>query len=100
MATCELCGREMNEARGCVPHFVVLRNGDVIEAPRHTQLSSLSPREAAGRCHDCGAEPGGVHHPFCDSARTPAGRQLLREADEYVRGRPGGGSGLLGGAFR
>lgn len=81
MANCGLCDREMLSAEGCVEHHVMLDDGTVLPSPLHSNEGSL--HESDKRCHDCGAEPGGVHHAHCDSARQPDGSQILIEAACY-----------------
>src|SRR4051794_7171666 len=41
-------------------------------------LSPHQPTDGAARCHDCGVEPGGLHHLGCDVQRCPScGDQLI-----------------------
>lgn len=36
-----------------------------------------------GSCPDCAAEPGEIHHAYCDWARKPDGSQILIDAVTY-----------------
>jgi hypothetical protein len=76
-----MCGSEMNEAKGCINHKVLLTNGDVIDSPRHDVGGSIDASK--NRCHDCGAKPGGIHHPRCDWARVAGQEQLLSNSVVY-----------------
>jgi hypothetical protein len=70
MAICLDCKREMTTAASCT---VTTLHIDEVPFPmaRHR-------RSGAGRCGDCGVEPGGYHHLGCDLARCPrCGRQLI-----------------------
>jgi hypothetical protein len=65
---CDNCEREMTTADGC------------IAVPVSVNGEELDPVEWDGesRCHDCGAMPGGYHHPGCDMERCPScGGQLI-----------------------
>lgn len=70
MAICLDCEREMTTAASCT--VTSLHVGDTtFPMARHR-------RSGAGRCGDCGVEPGGYHHLGCDLASCPrCGRQLL-----------------------
>lgn len=80
MGRCGLCERQMLGSEGCVEHKVLLGDATVIDAPRHGKDSLVETNET---CHDCAAEQGEYHHPWCDSARTPDGTQILGNALEY-----------------
>lgn len=82
MGKCGMCGEQMFTSEGCVEHYVLLRNGDVIPSPVHGAESSHVYDEHES-CTDCAADPGGVHHPHCDSARKPDGSQILIDAMAY-----------------
>lgn len=64
----------------CDTHEILLTNGDVIDSPTHSDDGSL---EVEGACPDCGVDPGGIHHPNCDWARRPNGKQILIAAAEW-----------------
>jgi len=80
MAICPMCNGEMNQAKGCIDHKVLLNDGSVIDSPHHT---SRTGGVIEDRCHDCGAKPQGIHHPGCDWARAGGARQLLSAAVRY-----------------
>ena len=73
MATCEMCGNDMNEDAGCIKYRAHLMTGEVIDAPKHNEEGSLGvgPEFNDGDCPDCAAEYGEYHHPMCDWAQTP-----------------------------
>lgn len=75
-----MCGQQMATADGCIDHLILLRNGDVLPSPVHGEESS---HVFDGDCADCGASPGGIHHPHCDSARKPDGSQILIDSMAY-----------------
>jgi len=58
---CDNCGREMTSARTC--HVVPILIGGEDFVPICW--------DGPGRCHDCGVQPGGYHHPGCDTERCP-----------------------------
>ena len=75
MATCDDCNREMTLAASCVVNAITLR-GELYRL----DVYRVSPRSnhPTARCHDCGARPGGYHHPGCDMTECPrCGGQLL-----------------------
>jgi len=72
MAICEACGQDMYDVDGCTV--------DMVDFP----IGSSSPSdryhfdEPSGRCHDCFAKHGELHHPGCDVERCPrCGGQLI-----------------------
>jgi hypothetical protein len=73
MARCQACGTEMTNGPGCTQ----TRYG----------TSPRVPHAGPGRCHDCDAPAGKLHHPGCDAERCPdCGGQAIScpcgEADE------------------
>jgi hypothetical protein len=64
MAVCVHCGEDMLTAATCCEDDEGGRTpfGD----PREGRLGE------GARCHDCGVQPGGMHHPGCDAERCPA----------------------------
>lgn len=77
MGRCSLCQREMLEEESCADHLIQFADGD-IRAPVAYGDDDGDHRTADDRCHDCGIEPDGIHHPGCDWAECPrCGGQLL-----------------------
>lgn len=77
MAICEDCKQEMTTASGCTLHRLVIHD-DTYDRIRYgletLHLGPPSPR----RCHDCGVQPGNLHHLGCDWEECPyCGDQLI-----------------------
>lgn len=70
MAVCHDCAREMTEADSCVPEAVL------IAGVPHTRVRCREV-DRGGRCGDCGARRGGLHHFGCDMERCPRCRWQL-----------------------
>lgn len=86
MTECPFCDREMRTAEGCIEATLVYEDGTEEPAPHHDVEGSPYTQSPTDRCHDCGAEPGGVHHPGCDWARDPrSDGQLLGRAAVFGR---------------
>ena len=73
MAECFACLQDMNEADGCVSDRKIIIQGSVYDPIRygdgyHWDESEIDPE---GRCHDCGARVGEIHHPGCDMEECP-----------------------------
>lgn len=81
--TCPLCEQDMMVVSGCDEYEVLLADGSVISAPRHTLEGSLDVEEPTSSCHDCAAEVGERHHPYCDWAATPDDEQVLIRMVDY-----------------
>lgn len=92
MAVCKWCDQEMTDranVRSCTQDSVEYPDGEVLNPVPYTHWAGryhpgtgeTSPREEipeGHRCHDCGIERGGVHHPGCDMERCPrCGGQLI-----------------------
>ena len=77
MARCDVCGREMLKARGCIGTQII------INRKRYDRIRMGAPKDfyraiPDGRCGDCGALKGGLHHWGCDCERCPVcGGQLI-----------------------
>ncbi len=69
MVICPDCGREMLEAATCTIAKFAFPDGSIF--PR-IPFGSENPPWQGERCHDCGVERGGYHHPGCDVERCPA----------------------------
>lgn len=87
MAECPFCNREMLEAESCSKNRIVYHERDpnlrTVVAPvaygDETRYGASFP-DVGERCHDCGVEVGGIHHPGCDVEESPlSGAQLLGE---------------------
>jgi hypothetical protein len=72
MVMCLDCEQEMTTARGCTV-------GRVRIGPRTVARARFRDccGQRGGRCHDCGAMPGGFHHLGCDCERCPLCRGQL-----------------------
>ena len=71
MAVCKDCGQEMLKADGCTFGHIK------IEGTVYAR-STYNFGEPSGRCNDCGALHGKVHHNGCDVERCPkCGLQLI-----------------------
>lgn len=76
MAICDECGRNMEVVHSCSGTPVVL-NGATYERVRYGDESYVRDIEL-DECHDCGAEPGGYHHAYCDVEQCPrCGEQFI-----------------------
>jgi hypothetical protein len=65
MAVCTFCEREMTDHVSCTVH--ALHRAGVAYRVSRTRKG----------CGDCGAPPGGLHHPGCDMQRCPRCRWQL-----------------------
>ena len=81
MSVCEECNREMLVARSCKPWVVTyedegsyydpIKYGDERHMEGERDCRSDYPSHYIDRCHDCGIEEGGLHHPRCDMEECP-----------------------------
>jgi len=90
-AICDDCKQDMLEVDGCI--FPEVRIG------RKWYKRSLEHWQDSGRCHDCGAMMGKVHHYGCDQERCPkcggqfmgcpciSGKILFRKPEIIVKGK-------------
>ncbi len=78
MAMCAYCEREMKEAATC-EDLELHVDGRAYAGVRYGREKRFGRGPASGRrCHDCGVEPGGHHHPGCDWEECPrCGGQLI-----------------------
>jgi hypothetical protein len=74
MSKCQDCGKEMKTAYGCDP-----KKGYIVFKTKMYKRNLCNERESHhGRCHDCGAKSGYLHHNGCDMESCPkCGGQLL-----------------------
>ena len=71
-AICQDCKQDMLKADGCTYNYLVDSEGK----PYHRSVEHFG--EPSGRCHDCGAKHGKIHHQGCDAERCPkCGLQLI-----------------------
>ena len=69
MAVCQWCQREMMEQVSCTVEFYLFGSGSyqrfrVGQGPDDRGWGQV-------KCGDCGAPPGGFHHPGCDMESCP-----------------------------
>ena len=76
MAVCDWCHLEMTDAT-----TVDCPDNRTVNYPDGTTLPAVpyQPDDyMSQRCHDCGIDSGGYHHPGCDMERCPrCGGQLI-----------------------
>ena len=90
MATCAFCDRDMNDSESCTKNVILYSDLSTDDGGRW-QFAVPFGDERRGiadeldhsdqpRCHDCGVQMGGFHHPGCDVEESPqSGDQLLLE---------------------
>ena len=70
-AICNDCKQDMLKATGCI-YTEISKDGKIYKR------DTYHFNEESGRCNDCGAEHGKVHHFGCDVERCPkCGHQLI-----------------------
>ena len=83
MACCEACGKEMLKAKGCAVHVYEIMDNGVWKKYKRIPYGDIKDNGETFalngyRCPDCGAKPGGYHHPGCDMETCPrCGMQML-----------------------
>lgn len=98
-AICKTCGQDMAVAHSCTEINLIRRaTGYDKRYPKIPYGKSDLFPDNGGRCHDCGVEIGGFHHPMCDWEECPrCHRQLIAcgckwfygDKDESLKGPPG-----------
>jgi len=85
-AICGLCGQEMQTAKSCIRRpFAEAPTIDPVRWGDEPQWRGIGEH----RCPDCGVQPGGYHHQFCDMECHPqTGAQVL--SGRYARVLPDG----------
>jgi hypothetical protein len=74
VANCAFCNQEMLEADGCLLTTLVMPDDEVYARRPYDDDEEWG----GGSCHDCGCDPGGIHHLGCDVERCPrCGGQLI-----------------------
>ncbi len=78
MAICDDCKQEMTTAAGCTLPVLVI-DGEPSDRIRYgDERRPFSQPASPCRCHDCGVQPGALHHLGCDWEECPrCGAQLL-----------------------
>lgn len=81
MANCEICEKDMNRAKGCLPHAYIMKD----DSRLMPQLVEEHQVHENGRCVDCGAKEGNFHHIGCDQERCmECGLQYIGCDCEYT----------------
>ena len=78
MAECRYCGLEMLTANGCTAEAIMIEGVSYDPVRLGTEPGW---RRFKGRCPDCAALPGNVHHHGCDVERCPRCRRQSISCD-------------------
>lgn len=96
MGECFACGQDMNTADGCDPERTIEIDGETFDPLPYGESDywDSTDTEPQGRCHDCGARVGNIHHPGCDMERCPncGGQYFICECDTDEKRTIWGGS--------
>lgn len=77
MAICDDCKQDMTTASGCTLPTLVLDDKTHDRIRYGNEWRHLGP-PSKRRCHDCGVQPGALHHLGCDWEECPGcGDQLI-----------------------
>lgn len=68
MAICGVCNREMLKARGCAYPYIKFGESEKLYKRERVHDGDVAE---TGKCFDCGAQEGGLHHDGCDIERCP-----------------------------
>lgn len=68
---CPLCERPMSTAFGCSVKSVVLAGKRYDRLTYGQETYEIANPANPPRCHDCGAQIGGLHHDGCDWEQCP-----------------------------
>jgi hypothetical protein len=71
MAICRLCEREMLTAASCNVAALHIDGHEYPVVPYGKETRYGRRTANTQRCHDCGVQPGGLHHLGCDWAECP-----------------------------
>jgi hypothetical protein len=71
MVMCTYCEQEMTEAASCVVSALHVDGVEFPTVPYGKETMHYRDFRPTQRCHDCGVQPGGQHHPGCDWAQCP-----------------------------
>lgn len=81
MSICIACENEMLTADSCIKIPVKIEDEqlDPVRYGDEERPVEWGPSAASEgrRCHDCGVNPGGFHHPGCDAEQCPKCRHQL-----------------------
>lgn len=83
MAECFACEQDMLDADGCASDRTITIDGTDYDPIPYGSEAGITGPKGPSRCHDCGAEPGAVHHPGCDMEECPncGGQYFICDCD-------------------